>query len=68
MEKQKRELKNQWWEPGPSVDVAGEQRVEEELITCYPCVLNSPQDSLWLSPSYLAWEPPGGQGSHLCWS
>lgn len=68
MEKQKRGLKNQWWEPGPSVDVAGEQRVEEGLIVYYPNVLNSPQDSLQLSPSHPAWEPPGGQGSHLCWS
>lgn len=68
MEKQERGLKNQWWEPAPFVDVSGEQRMEEGPLIRYPSGLNSPQDTLQLSPSHLAWEPPGGQGSHLCWS
>ena len=68
MEKQERGLINQWWGSAPSLNVAGEQGMEEEPLARYPGGLSSPQNTLQLLPSHLAWEPPGGQGSHLCWS
>jgi len=67
MEKQERGLINPWWGPAPSLHVAGEQRLEEGPSALSPGGLSSPQDTLRLSPSHPAREPPGGLGSHLCW-
>lgn len=43
MEKQEMGLINQWWGPAPSLDVAGEQGVEEGPLARYPMLSRGPE-------------------------